>query len=66
MSAVVQACKEQEAAAQAIDEARAEVAVVAGDSDYATAPPYGFNDILNEVCKEAGYESDESDHEGAW
>jgi hypothetical protein len=39
MCAVVQARKEQEAAAQAIDEARAEVAVVAGDSDYDTAPP---------------------------
>jgi hypothetical protein len=66
MCAVVRARKEQEAAARAIDEARAEVGVVAGDSDDDTAPPNGFDDILNEVCEEAWYESDESDHEGAW
>jgi hypothetical protein len=30
-----------------------------------TAPPNGFNDILNEVREEVGYESDESD-EAAW
>ena len=55
----------QEAAARTIEEARAEVGEVTGDSDDDTAPPNGFNDILNEVCKEAGYESDESD-KGAW
>ena len=38
----------------------------ARDSDDDTAPSNGFDDILNEVCEEAGYESDESDHEGAW
>ncbi len=64
MRSVVRARKEQEAA-RAIDEARAEIGGVAGDSDDKTAPPNGFDDILNEVCEEAGYESDESD-EGAW
>ena len=61
----MRARKEQEAAARAIDEARAEVGGVVGDSDDDTAPPNGFDDILNEVCWEAGYESHESD-EGAW
>jgi hypothetical protein len=65
MRAAVRARKEHEDAARAIDESRAEVGGVAGDSDDDTAPPNGFDDILNEVCKEAGYESDESD-EGAW
>ena len=62
MRAVVRARKQQEAAAQAIEDARAEVT---RDSDDDTAPPNGFDDILNEVCDEAGYESDESDDE-AW
>jgi hypothetical protein len=65
MRSVVRARKEQEAAARAIDEARAEVGGVGGDSDDDTAPSNGFDDILNEVCEEAGYESDESD-EGIW
>ena len=65
MRAAVRARKEQEAAARAIDEARAEVRGVAGDSDDDTAPPNGFDDILNEVCEEAGYESEASDEE-AW
>ncbi len=64
MRAAARARKEQEAAAQAIDEERAEVGAVS-DSDDDTAPPNGFDDVLNEVCTEAGYESDESD-EGAW
>ena len=46
----MRARKEQEAAARAIDEARAEVGGVVGDSDDDTAPPNGFDDILNEVC----------------
>ena len=46
----------------AIVDARAEVT---RDSDDDTAPPNGFDDILNEVCDEAGYESEESDDE-AW
>ncbi len=54
MRAAVRARKEQEAAAQAIDEARAEVGGVAGDSGDDTAPPNGFDDILNEVCEETG------------
>jgi hypothetical protein len=62
MRAVVRARKQQEAAAQAIEDARAEVT---RDSDDDTAPPNGFDDILNEVCDEAGYESEESDDE-AW
>ena len=65
MRAAVRARKEQEAAAQAIDEARAEIGGVSGGSDDDTAHPNGFDDILNEVCAEAGNESDES-HEGAW
>ena len=67
MRAVVRARKEQEEAAQAIDEARAHVRGVAAarDSDDDTSPPNGFDDILNEVCEEAGYKSDESE-EGAW
>jgi hypothetical protein len=67
MCAAVRACKEQEAAARAINEARAEVGGVAEDSDYDTTPSNRFDDILNEVCKETGHESlsDESD-EGAW
>ena len=62
MRAVVRARKEQESAAQAIVDARAEVT---RDFDDDTAPPNGFDDILNEVCDEAGYESEESDDE-AW
>ena len=65
MRAAVRARKDQEAAAQAIDEARAAVGGVAEDSDDDTAPPNGFDAILNEVCEEAGYDSDESDEE-AW
>ncbi len=45
------------------------IPVVAGDSDDETAPPNGFDNHvlnLNEVCEEAGYESDESLAEGAW
>ncbi len=62
MSAAVQARKEQvpqqEAAAQAMNEARAAGRRVREeDSDDNTAPPDGFNDILNEVCEEAGCES---------
>ncbi len=52
--AAVRARKEQEAAARAIDAARAEVGGEAGDSDDDTAPPNGFDDIWNEVCEEAG------------
>jgi chromatin segregation and condensation protein Rec8/ScpA/Scc1 (kleisin family) len=64
MRAVVRARKEQKAAAQAIEDARAEVT---RDSDDDTAPPNGFDDILNEVCDEAGYESEESDNDSeAW
>mmetsp|Transcript_41352 Transcript_41352/g.86372 ORF Transcript_41352/g.86372 Transcript_41352/m.86372 type:complete len:123 (-) Transcript_41352:428-796(-) len=62
MRAAVRARKEQEAAAQAIEEARA---ATTRDSDDDTAPQNGFDDILNEVCEEAGYESEESDEE-AW
>ena len=62
MRAALRARKEQEAAAQAIHEARA---LVTEDSDDDTAPPNGFDDILNQVCEEVGYESDESD-EAAW
>ncbi len=67
MRAAVRARNKQEAAARAIDEARAEVGGEARDSDDDTAPPNhdGFDDILNEVCEEAGYESDEF-YEGAW
>ena len=36
---------------------------IASDDD--TSPPDGFDDILNEVCEEAGYKSDESE-DGAW
>jgi hypothetical protein len=61
----VRACKEQEAAAQAIEEARADIGGVSGGSDDDTVHPNGFDDILNEVCAEAGNESDES-HKGAW
>ena len=46
--------KEREAAAQAIDEARA--VLEAENSDDDTAPRNGFEDILNEICNEAGYE----------
>ncbi len=63
MSAAVQARKEQEAAAQAIDEARAAVRKVTADSDDETAPPNGLDDILNEVFEEAGCESEESEEE---
>ena len=65
MRAAVRARKEQEAASRAIDEARADVGGVAGDSDEDTALPNGFDDILNEICEEARFESDASD-EGAW
>ena len=65
MRAAVRARTEQEAAARAIEEARAEVGEVTGDSDDDTAPPNGFDDVLNEVCEETGYVSDESD-KGAW
>ena len=65
MRAAVRARKDQEAAARAIDEARADVGGVAEDSDDDTAPSNGFDDILNEVCEETGYASDESDEE-AW
>jgi hypothetical protein len=58
MRAAVRARKVQEAAARAIDEVRAEVGGEARDSDDDTAPPNGFDDISNEVCEEAGYESD--------
>jgi hypothetical protein len=61
MRAFVGARKQQEAAAQAIEDARAEVT---RNSDDNTAPPNGFDDILNEVCDEAGYESEESDEAG--
>ncbi len=53
------------AAAQAMDEARAEIGGISGGSDDDTAHPNGIDDILNEVCAEAGNESEES-HEGAW
>ncbi len=36
-------------------------AAVTEDSDDDTAPPNGFDEILNEVCEEAGYESEETD-----
>ena len=49
MRAAVRARKEQETAAQAIHEARA---LVTEDSDDDTAPPNGFDDILNEICEE--------------
>jgi hypothetical protein len=65
MRAAVRARTEQEAAARAIEEARAEVGEVTGDSDDDTEPPNGFDDVLNEVCEETGYVSDESD-KGAW
>jgi len=65
LRSVVRARKEQEAAARAINEARAEVGGVGRDSDVDTAPSNGFDDTLNEVCEEAGYESDDSD-EGTW
>ena len=65
MCAAVRARKKPEAAAQAIDEARAAVGRVALDSDDDNPPPNEFDDILNEVCAEAGYESEESDEE-AW
>ncbi len=42
----VKSGKEQKAAAQAIEDARADVT---RDSDDDTAPPNGFDDILNEV-----------------
>ena len=42
---------------------RAAVGGVAEDSDDDTAPQNWFEDILNEVCEEAGYDSDESDEE---
>ncbi len=54
-------CKQQEAAAQAIEEARP---AATRDSHDDTAPQNEFDDILNEVCEEAGYESEESDE--AW
>ncbi len=60
MRAAVRARKEQEAAAQDINEARAEVGAEAGDSDDDTAPPNGFDSILIEICEEAGFESDET------
>jgi hypothetical protein len=63
MRAAVRARKEREAAAQAVGEARA--AAAAADSDDDTAPPNGFDEILEEVCEEAGYDSEESDGE-AW
>ena len=59
MCAAVRARGEQEAAARAIEEARAEVGAAAGDSDDDTAPQNGFDDILNEICEETGYESEE-------
>ena len=46
----------------AIHEARA---LVTEDSDDDTSPPNGFNDNLNEICEETGYESEESKEE-AW
>ena len=57
MRAAVQSRTEQEAAAQVIIDARA---AVTEDSDDDTAPPNGFDEILNEVCEEAGYESEET------
>ncbi len=65
MCAAVRARKEREAAAQAIDEARAASREGTGDSDDKTAPPNGFDDVLNEVCEEAGYESEDSDEDGS-
>jgi hypothetical protein len=65
MRAAVRARKEHQAAAQAIDEARAEVGGVAGGSDDDAAPSNGFDGILNEVCEETGLVSDVSDEE-AW
>ncbi len=47
MRDAVQARKELAAAARAVDEARAEVGGVGGDSDDDTAPPNGLDDILN-------------------
>jgi hypothetical protein len=65
MRAAVRTRKEREAAAQAIDEARAAIREETGDSDDETAPPNGFDDILIEVCEDVGYESEYSDEE-AW
>ena len=63
MHAAVRARKEREAAAQAIEEARA--ALEADDSDDDTAPRNGFDEILDEICDEDGYESEDSEGE-AW
>jgi hypothetical protein len=35
----------------------------ARDSDDDTSPPNGFDEILDEICDEAGYDSEESDGE---
>ncbi len=67
MRAAVRARKEQEAAAQAIDEARAAARREAEDSesisDDDSTPQNGFDDILSEVCEEAGCEREESEEE---
>ena len=63
MHAAVRARKEREAAAQAIQEARA--ALEADDSDDDTAPRNAFDEILDEICDEDGYESEDSEGE-AW
>ncbi len=65
MRAAFRARKEREAAAQTIDAARTAIREGTGDSDDETAPPNGFDDILNEVCEEARYKSKDSDEE-AW
>ncbi len=63
MRAAVRARKEQEAAAQAIDEARAAVKRVTEDFDDDvtddTAPPNVFDFILIEVYEEAGCKREE-------
>ena len=54
MHVAVRARKEQEATAQAIEEARAAASAVLNDG---TAPPNGFDEILDEICAEDGYET---------
>ena len=49
MHAAVQAWKEQVATAQATEEARAAASAVLNDSDDDTAPPNGFDEILDEI-----------------
>ena len=63
MSAAVRARKGEEAAAQAMDEARAAIRRATEGADDDAAPPNGLDDVLNLVYEGAGCEHEESKEE---